>query len=431
MKKYIIIIFFLSISALNAFSQDYWLRVPTPTTKWLTSSYFLDTVYGWACGDSGAIIHTSNSGLNWTLQNSGIQNYPVDDIFFVNRNTGWALVNDYLFFGTIILRTTNGGQNWTNSRYPDTTIVLNTVYFLDSLTGYMSGYSGRIIKTTNAGANWSECRVDTAFCSYLYLFPKRKFAFLNAQTGYACGGQIDIQGIIWRTTDSGANWYTYCVTPEPLEDIKIINSNKIISSGGDFEYGAMTATTYNGGDVWEYDPTGLFGVGNNLAFRTPSELWMPLTFAQKWALNLDSGSINSQWYEIPAPDSSSVYTAVFKSPTYGWAFGSYGTILKYNKDIIGITGNSNNVPLKHMLFQNYPNPFNPSTVISYYLAKPEFVKLTIYDLLGKEVKVIVEGMRPRGDNKFKFVNHDLATGIYLYKLEAGAFTETKKMVIVK
>ncbi len=430
MKKYIII-FSLLIVAINIFSQDYWQRVPSPTTKWLTQSYFVDSVFGWAAGDSGAIVHTSNGGQNWVVQNSGVQDYPIDDIFFINRNIGWALCNDYLFFGTIILRTTNGGQNWTNSRFYDTTLVFNTVYFLDSISGYMSGFTGRIFKTTNSGTNWFECRIDTANCPYLFMFSKRQFDFLNAQTGYACGGQIDIQGIIWKTTDSGANWYTYCITPEPLEDIKIINSNKIIASGGDYEYGSMTASTYDGGTIWAYDPTELFGVGNCLAFRTPSELWIPLTFSQKWAVNLDSGSTSSPWFEIPAPDSTSVYAAEFKSPTFGWAFGSYGAIMKYNKDVIGINGNGNIVPMKHKLSQNYPNPFNPSTVISYYLSKPEFVKLTVYDLLGKQVKVIVEGMRPQGDNKFKFVNYGLATGIYLYKLEAGSFTETKKMVIVK
>lgn len=430
MKKLIIIIF-IFISTYQVISQDYWQRVPSPTTKWITKCFFIDSVYGWAVGDSGVIVHTSNSGQNWILQNSGISDYAMDDIFFTTRNTGWALVNDYLFFGTIILRTTNGGLNWTNSRYQDTTLVFNTIYFLDTMNGYMSGYTGRIFKTTNAGANWNECHVDTGSCPALYLFPKRSFDFENAQTGYACGGQIDIQGIIWKTTNSGANWFTYCVTPEPLEDIKVINPNKIISSGGDFEYGAMIALTYDNGNVWHYDPTNVFGVGRNLAFRTPSELWVPLSFSQTWAVNLDSGSINSPWYEISAPDSVSVYAAEFKSPTFGWAFGSYGAIMKYNRNVIGISNNGNNVPLKHKLFQNYPNPFNPSTVITYYLQKPEFVKITLYDLTGRQVKVIVEGMRPGGTNSFKYINYELATGVYLYKIEAGTFTETKKMVIVK
>jgi photosystem II stability/assembly factor-like uncharacterized protein len=425
----ILLLLLLSGFAVQVLSQEYWQRVPSPTTKWLYQSYFVDSVYGWAVGDSGAIVHTSNGGANWALQNSGIQNYPIDDIFFVNRTTGWALANDYLFFGTIVLRTTNGGLNWTNARFYDTSAVLSTVYFFNQNVGFMSGYTGRVFKTTNGGSNWFDTRIDTSFCSYLYLFPKVKFDFLNAQTGYVCGGQIDIQGIIWKTTDSGLNWFTYCVTPEPLADIKAINSNKVISSGGDFEYGAITAQTSNSGSIWHYDTTGFFGIGKNLAFRTPSELWLPLAFAQTWAVNLDSGSINSSWYRINAPDSTSVYAAEFVSPVSGWAFGSYGAIMKYNSSVIGIL--ENQVPSQLTLFQNYPNPFNPSTTISYQLVKPEFVKITVYDLLGKQVRLIIEGMKPAGLNKFKFVNMNLASGVYIYKVEAGKFSEMKKMVLLK
>jgi photosystem II stability/assembly factor-like uncharacterized protein len=306
---------------------------------------------------------------------------------------------------------------------------LNTIYFLDSLNGYLSGYTGGIFKTTNGGSNWFTVNIDTAFCQYLYLFPKNNFSFLNAQTGFACGGQIDIQGIIWKTTDSGFNWFTYCITPEPLYNIKAINSSKIISTGGDFEYGAITAQSHDGGNLWHYDTTGMFGIGRSLAFRTPSELWVPLSFSQAWAVNLDSGSINSPWYRIDAPDTTSVYAAEFLSPVTGWAFGSNGAIMKYNSSVIGISENQH--PVKLTLFQNYPNPFNPSTTISYQLEKPEFVKITIYDLLGRQVKLIVEGMRPAGLNKFKFINFDLASGVYIYKVEAGKLSETKKMVLLK
>lgn len=430
MRKQVIILFLMLLVS-ETLSQQYWQRVPSPTTKWLTKSYFVDSVYGWASGDSGAIIHTSNGGFSWHEQNSGIANYHIDDIFFINSSTGWAIVNDYLYFGTIILKTSNGGAVWTNSRYPDTTIVLNTIYFLNSNTGYLGAYTGGIYKTTNGGINWNECYVDTNYCPVLYRFPKRDISFYNAQTGYACGGQIDIQGLIWKTTNGGSHWFTYCVTPEPLEVIHAINSNKIISAGGDFEYGFITAQSYNTGDSWIYDTTGIFGVGKSIAYRTPSELWVPLTFSQQWGLNLDSGSVNSNWLAIPAPDSTSVYNAVFLSQTNGWAFGSYGAILKYNKDVIGISGYGGNVPLRSVLHQNYPNPFNPSTIISYELAKAEIVRITIYDLTGKVIKQINDGYHSAGFNTYKFTNHNLASGVYIYKVEAGEFSQSKKMVILK
>ncbi|HLG40273.1 MAG TPA: hypothetical protein VI461_11425, partial [Chitinophagaceae bacterium] len=353
MRKFILLSLFSTMIASGLFSQDYWIRVPSPTTKWLLQCHFIDTVYGWACGDSGAIVHTSNAGTNWTAQNSGIANFVIDDIFFTSRYNGWALSNDYLFTGTIVLRTTNGGQTWTNSRFPDTTVVLYTVYFLDSLTGFLGGsFPGKIFKTTTGGANWFECNIDTAYCPYLYLFPKYDFAFLNANTGYSCGGQYDIQGMVWKTTDGGLNWKTYCVTPEPLFVIKPISASKILATGGDFEYGMSIAVSWDSGNTWIYDTTNLFGVGRSLAFRTTTEVWVPLSFYQHWGLNLDSANIFSAWLEIPAPDSTAVYAAHFVTPTFGWAFGTGGAIMKYNTSVIGINQNQNRVPLRSALFQN-------------------------------------------------------------------------------
>lgn len=442
MKRIILFAVWIIVSNV-IYSQQYWIHKPSPTTKWLTRIQFVDTVYGWAAGDSGTVIHTSNSGQNWTVQNTGLVTFPIDDIFFLNRRLGWAVVNDYFSFGTRTLRTTNGGANWQVSVFPDTTVFLAAVYFLDSLNGFMGAFTGQIYKSSNGGISWDSCHVDTNYCPYLYLFPKVNFHFLNAQTGFACGGQIDLQGMIWKTTNAGIDWFTYCITPEPLERIKAVSSGRILAVGGDYEYGSISAHSYNNGQSWLYDligpndSTSFFGIGQAIAFRTPSEVWVPLAYSQKWALSIDSGTINSSWQEINAPDSTAVYDATFVTPTFGWACGTSGALMKYNTDIIGITKNENHVPLRSALFQNYPNPFNPATTIRYYLEKSSFVRITIFDLIGKEVINYNEGMRPAGSHKFKFFALNLASGIYIYKIEAAdrstgnVFTQSKKMVILK
>ncbi len=431
MRKFLLAIVVLLLFSDYLLSQEYWLRVPSPTTRWLTKCSIVDTLYGWASGDSGTVINTTDGGNNWTLQNSGILNYPIDDIFFLNRRLGWALSNDFFLQGTFLIRTTNGGINWVVSVIPDTTDVFSTIHFIDSLNGFISGFTGRVFKTTNGGSNWFETYVDTSYCPVLYLFPKKEFSFLNSQTGYACGGHMDIAGIIWKTTNSGLHWFTYCVGPEPLFDIKPLSETKIVSTGGDLEFGASTVNSIDGGNNWIYDTTGLAGQGQALAFRTPAELWVPLSFSQLWGLNLDSGKTGSTWIGIPAPDSTYVYAAQFVTPTYGWGFGSHGAILKYNSSVIGITPTGNPLPRKSSLKQNYPNPFNPSTVIKYFLEKQGLVRITIYDLLGKEIKVYTEGIRPAGENSFRFVNFGLSSGIYIYKISSGDFSESKKMVLIK
>ena len=97
-----------------------------------------------------------------------------------------------------------------------------------------------------------------------------------------------------------------------------------------------------------------------------------------------------------------------------------------------VTGVGNNgIPVSYSLSQNYPNPFNPSTRISYSLPKDGLVKITVFDVLGKEVTTLVNNVQTAGAYVFEFNASSLTSGIYFYKLEAGNFVDTKKMVLIK
>jgi hypothetical protein len=89
------------------------------------------------------------------------------------------------------------------------------------------------------------------------------------------------------------------------------------------------------------------------------------------------------------------------------------------------------LPAEYALEQNYPNPFNPSTVISYSLKSPSKVTLKIYDMLGKEVAMLVDEMQAPGKHTANFNAARLSAGVYFYSIKAGSFSETKKMVLLK
>lgn len=89
------------------------------------------------------------------------------------------------------------------------------------------------------------------------------------------------------------------------------------------------------------------------------------------------------------------------------------------------------LPLSHKLYQNYPNPFNPLTKIKFYLAESGTVILIVYDISGKEISVIHNGHMNAGEKEFTFDGSGLSSGIYFYKLTAGSFSETKKMILSK
>jgi hypothetical protein len=88
-------------------------------------------------------------------------------------------------------------------------------------------------------------------------------------------------------------------------------------------------------------------------------------------------------------------------------------------------------PAEYVLSQNYPNPFNPGTNIRYELPKTSHVGLTVYDLLGREVSVLVNDRREAGVHEVKFDGSGLASGVYFYRLRAGDFVATKRLHLLK
>ncbi|MGH7595452.1 MAG: T9SS type A sorting domain-containing protein, partial [bacterium] len=89
------------------------------------------------------------------------------------------------------------------------------------------------------------------------------------------------------------------------------------------------------------------------------------------------------------------------------------------------------VPLEFELFQNYPNPFNPTTIIDYTIARESFVQLRIYDLLGREIKTLVDQRIPAGKHTVQFEANELQSGVYVYRFNAAGFVESKKMILAK
>lgn len=88
-------------------------------------------------------------------------------------------------------------------------------------------------------------------------------------------------------------------------------------------------------------------------------------------------------------------------------------------------------PNKYELVQNYPNPFNPSTTIEFTIPQASKVSLKVYNLLGQEVRTLVNGIKDAGTHKINFDAKELNSGMYIYKIEAGSFTQVRKMTLLK
>jgi hypothetical protein len=97
----------------------------------------------------------------------------------------------------------------------------------------------------------------------------------------------------------------------------------------------------------------------------------------------------------------------------------------------GIKKMNNNLPAAFSLSQNYPNPFNPTTMIQYSVPKSGLVTLKVYNMLGQEVATLVNQQQQAGNYNVNFNATRLASGVYMYRIQSGSFSSTKKMTYLK
>ncbi|PKL81729.1 MAG: hypothetical protein CVV24_13740 [Ignavibacteriae bacterium HGW-Ignavibacteriae-3] len=177
--------------------------------------------------------------------------------------------------------------------------------------------------------------------------------------------------------------------------------NKIMS-----ELGKIPGSTFSP-EYGQYDATGKF-----IAFPVPKATWTKTQLSAYWnaitAHNDKSGGIHNPKYIITGLKG---------------AMKSLGLATAVEQET--------EVPSAYTLYQNYPNPFNPTTMIKFALPKSGHVKLTIYDALGQEVQTLVNDQLVAGTHNIEWTAKNMASGIYLYRIEAGNFVKVNKMLLVK
>ena len=441
----LLLVFIQSLS----FAQGSWVRESIPTSRFLKSICFVDSLYGWVAGDSGTIMHTANGGAAWTVQNAQTSN-NIEYLYFLNRNLGWASEFNYTTvpYGTVLLKTTNGGATWQGQPFPVENIFMSCILFTDSLHGWMGGKPNGIYKTSDGGTSWTQALIDT---STLAFFPVLDIAFYNQQYGYASGGILDVAGVIWRTKNGGNSWDAIDPAYAPADEVHklhLFDSVNVMGAGGDpdFGYGVGMIRSTDGGVTWIYHELPIQGNAYDLGFRNASEVWSPLGAKRKLIYSLDAGVT---WTPIPTPDSTSIYKLTFPDSLHGYAAGKDGAFLKYHPLVVqAVTP----VTLKQggfFLSQNYPNPVNHGTTIRFEIpsAGPwisgishwpnPLIQVVVFDILGKEVAAIAGNDLLPGLHEVTFDATDLPDGCYFYSLrlydvrQSVTVAGPRRMIVLK
>ncbi|MEK7671694.1 MAG: T9SS type A sorting domain-containing protein, partial [Bacteroidota bacterium] len=215
---------------------------------------------------------------------------------------------------------------------------------------------------------------------------------------------------------------------EPVHDMHMIDSLSLIGIVGDVDYGASMVKTKNGGERWDYTYLNIFGEPRALSFRTDAEAWSPLGFAGLLMYTRDTANT---WTTLETPYRRPIYDLVFTDSSTGYAIGDSGMILKYSTSTVNVEENLLAAPISFALHQNYPNPFNPSTTISYDLPRESVVTLKVFNLLGEEVRTLVNQRKEAGRHLVNFDAEGLPSGVYLYRLQTETSTLSRKMLLLR
>ena len=397
----------LTVLLFNFNIYSAWFTQNSGVSSTLSSVYFTSPNVGYAAGDNGVILKTVDKGASWSRLNTGVNN-NLYSVRFINIQKGFACGDN------IILKTVDGGLTW-QSYTNGISSSLKSIYMLDENTAYAVGYGGLIFKTVNGGAEWNII-LSSENSGFTSIY------FLNSNTGYVTG----IAGKYLKTIDGGLTWNAKPTdASKNFYSVQFLNQNVGYITGGWVNSTVMKSV--NGGESWDNLFSGATGV--RLFSGSFIDEYNGYVCGRYGTImkTIDAGGT---WAAENSGVSSALNSIQYLNQNTAYAVGENGKIIS-TISVIGINQISSNIPDKFSLEQNYPNPFNPMTNVRFQISNGGFVKLVVFDMLGREASVLVNEELYPGTYEVNFDASNLSSGAYFYSLSAGEYSETKKMLMVK
>jgi photosystem II stability/assembly factor-like uncharacterized protein len=382
----------------------------------LNKVVYLDENTGIAAGYYGKYYRTTNGGNIWK-EDSLNSDQHINDIDFLSDGISLMLTDSKIY------KSTNNAENW-NELFSEPNFNCNELYFINASSGFAVG--NKIFRTTNGGVNWLKAaNIQPQLIGYLV-----DVVFINELIGVAVGSSTS-GSIIYRTSDGGFTW-----NGSAIGFYNLLNS---VTKAGDstlvvFSSLGNVIRSTNAGLNWVInDPIVNTGVQMQFINNTTGFLC-----GRSGSSMMKSTNSGLNWFAIQGP-CLSIDGFYFLNENTGTVISYvYGSIMKTTTggNPIGIETISEEIPVQFLLSQNYPNPFNPSTKIKFSIPATGQLqqlntKLVIYDMLGKEAAILVNEQLKPGIYEVNWDAGFYPSGVYFYKLIAGDYTETKKMVLVK
>lgn len=410
-------------------------------------------------------VHLStDNGSTWQLRSSGMVSTQTDALASDNSNTIYAGTPNGPY------RTTDAGANWVRlvSSLPlraVSSITVNSrrdVFIMNDL--------GRLFRSTDRGEMWVQLTNGVP--------PFNAGNTVFAHTNDVLFAAYPFNGVL-RSTDNGNTWVAQNNGMPPNQDVRAFASDQLGNIyAGTFLGGLYRSTnngnlwsrlgTYNGStDLVAVNASGhLFWVYNQspptpvvYLYRSTDEgtTWMQLNVSPSNTGTAKALLITpNQHFYVAVSHTDPSFGGVYRSTNNGDSFtpvsdglteraltsfgmdstghllaGTTRGVFRTVQSIVtGVQSNSE-APLSSLLEQNYPNPFNPATTISFSLPSKSFVSLKVFDALGREVSSLLSEELSAGKYSQQWNAAGFSSGIYFYRLQAGSFVETKKLLLLR
>lgn len=418
-----------------------WLEQPNTLTSSLHSIKMFNASTGFIAGYNGTLIKTTTGGNSWVQKPLG-NSYWINHIQFLNNTTGYLCGGDYNGLTSLIMVTTNGGENWFTQSVPASYWIAR-VQILDQNTGFAAGRGGKILKTTSGGYSVPAAPV-------LVSPPNNSINVSPTPT------------LSWNAS-TGATQYKVEISTVPLFNV-ISDSATIISSSynvpagklspGYTYYWRVKASNPYGSSIWSSvwnfstsvmppapvlvsPPNGTIGTT-----QTPTLTWNSVSGALNYKLQIstvpdfaiitDTATLTSTSYTVPS-GKIGIYITYYWRVCAGnlFGYGPYSNSWWFISLPDNISGNGSEIPDKFNLYQNYPNPFNPETKINFDIPEFSNVKISVYDISGKLVSVLINNKLNSGKYSVSFSGKKISSGVYFARLETQTYSSIIRMILIK
>lgn len=416
MKKYVYL-FSLCLFSVTTNAQIVW--EPTGLNVGASSIKVSGNGIVFAGGLDGKLYKSTDNGDNWSTIIVGTS-YQIQDIAFAP--------NGYMFLttgenqtGDGVFSSADGGATWQQCSQTagfetrDVKIKSNTIY--------VSTYDHGLGKSTDNGVTWLPASSPV---------PVDNCGAFNITNNGTLLLAVKESGGIYRSTDDGATWILTNMNQSPeVYSLTVATNNYIYAGTADENHDGIYRST-DDGNSWtkiksdnnEYYMEGIAASGGKIYVGA---MGIGVLSTSDYGINWDlhnQGFQNLIGFALAIGPDGTIYATTVEN-----VYKSTGTTSVNTENLI-----PNNFNLK----QNFPNPFNPSTTIQYTVgnlptgqAGTQFVSLKVYDVLGNVVATLVNEEQHAGVHSVNFEASRICSGVYFYKLDAGEFSETKSMILIK